>query len=156
MVYLCMNYYLFVLSFFKITWLKWPPNWIKADWIGDGLIILGLPKSDLSSEVVVPLSLSKIDTVTSKSLFWDILEFWAGVEDGLGGWGHLAELVKGGEWNNLFEGDKLGEDDLLKGVLWVWSSKLLFWHTLELFMLGGVKAMAGGKGWWTGVLVVPL
>ena len=86
-------------------------------------MIFGLSAPSSSSELDVPpvSVLVIIDTVTSKS-FCDILELlFAGVEDGLGGCGHLVELVKGGEWNNRFEGDKLGEDDLLKGVL------LCFW-----------------------------
>ena len=97
-------------------------------------MILGPSASSSSSEVV---SVSVIiDTVTEQLL--------AGVEDGLGGCGLLAEAVKGGEWNNLLVGDcKLGEDDLRKGVLCFWSSK-------DFCMEGGVvdefRAIAGGIG----------
>ena len=49
-------------------------------------MILGLSSPSSSSEVDVPpvSVLVIIDTVNSKS-FWDTLELFAGVEDGLGG-----------------------------------------------------------------------
>ena len=40
----------------------------------------------------------------------------AGVDEGLGGGEVRFGVVKGGEWNNLLAGDKLGDEDLLKGV----------------------------------------
>ena len=88
---------------------------------------------------------------------WQLL---TGVEDGLGGnEGQFFTDVKGGEWNNLFEGDKLGEDDLLIGVDLNGNWPRLTSFDLEI---GGEVAdeddvtagMAGGMDWWTGVVTL--
>ena len=73
-----------------------------------------------------------METVTEQLLL-------AGVDEGLGGGEVRLGVVRGGEWNNLLAGDKLGDEDLLRGVEDDLASML---------DLAGVEVAgtAGGKG----------